>query len=110
MTWISGRRGKWLAGIGGATVASVCGTVTAVSTAAGSSAVTTAPDIHKINHVVVLMQVNRSYDSYFARLHYQGQPASELEPLGGNPNPTGGPTIHPFLKTYECEVTDLNHS
>jgi phospholipase C len=43
-------------------------------------------------------------------LHYQGQPASEVEPLTGNPDPTGGPTIHPFLKTAECEVSDLNHS
>ena len=42
----------------------------------------------KIKHVVVLMQENRSYDSYFGRLHYQGQPASTVEPTTGNPDPT----------------------
>ena len=32
--------------------------------------------ISKIKHVVVLMQENRSYDSYFGALHSEGQPAS----------------------------------
>jgi phospholipase C len=109
MAWNNGR-GKWSVGIVLATIASVCGAVTAVATAASSSGAATPVGVNKINHVVVLMQENRSYDSYFARLHYQGQPASEVEPLTGNPDPTGGPTIHPFLKTAECEVSDLNHS
>ena len=92
-----------------ATILSTFGTGIAVSTAAGVAAPT---GVAKINHVVVVMQENRSYDSYFARLHYQGQSASPVESLGGNPNPTptGARTIHPFLKTTECEVTDLNHS
>ncbi len=106
MTWNGRRRGKWLVGIVLATIASICGAVTA---AVGSSAAATRP-IDKINHIVVVMQENRSYDSYFARLHYQGQSGSEVEPLGGNPDPNGGRTIHPFLKTAECEVADLNHS
>jgi len=70
----------------------------------------TAAALHKIDHVVVVMQENRSYDSYFAQLHAQGQPASPLEPLGGNPSPTGGPPIRPFLETTQCEVADLHHT
>src|SRR4051794_39946121 len=100
MAWNGRRRGKGFGGIVLMTVASACGSVMAVSTAAGSLSV--APvGVNRINHVVVVMQENRSYDSYIARLHYQGQPASPVEPLGGNPNPTGGPRIHPFLKTTE---------
>jgi phospholipase C len=90
-----------------ATIVSTWGAATAASPAAGAAA---PVGIAKINHIVVMMQENRSYDSYFARLHYEGQPASEVEPLGGNPNPTGGARIHPFLKTALCETSDLNHS
>jgi phospholipase C len=91
-----------------ATIASTFGAI-AVSTS-GSAGAAAPVGIAKISHVVVMMQENRSYDSYFARLHYQGQPASEVEPLTGNPNPNGGATIHPFLKTVPCETADLNHS
>jgi len=111
MGWNYGRGGKRVVGIVGVMIASMCGAVVAVSTGAGSSAAAVLPPgITKIQHVVVMMQENRSYDSYFARLHYEGQSASPVEPLGGNPNPTGGATIHPFLATSECTVADLNHS
>src|SRR5690348_15007589 len=94
-----------------ATLASTWGAAAAVSAAGASSPAAAAPvGIQKIEHVVVLMQENRSYDSYFGRLHYQGQPDSTIEPLGGNPNPLGGAPIHPFLKTSPCESADLNHS
>ncbi len=66
-----------------------------------------------IDHVVVLMQENRSFDSYFGQLHFEGQPHSMPEPPGAqNPNPTNptGPPIHVFSKTQYCEVADLNHS
>jgi phospholipase C len=66
-----------------------------------------------IDHVVVLMQENRSFDSYFGNLHFEGQPQSLPEPRGAqNPDPTNpdGPPIHVFAKTQTCEVADLNHS
>jgi len=66
-----------------------------------------------IQHVVVLMQENRSFDSYFGRIHFEGQPHSLPEPPGaGNPDPTNpsGPPIKVFHKTHYCEVADLNHS
>src|SRR4051812_46618567 len=89
-----------------ATMASTWGAAVAVSSSAGG-----APDgSTKNNHASVRMQENRSFDSYSARLHYQGHPASTIEPLGGNPNPLGGAPIHPFLKQTLCEVADLNHS
>jgi phospholipase C len=65
-----------------------------------------------INHIVVLMQENRSYDSYFGQLHFEGQVRSIPEPMKGNPNPVTqtGPPIQPFHKTNYCETADLNHS
>ena len=33
-----------------------------------------------IQHIVVLMQENRSFDHYFGQLHYQGQPDALAEP------------------------------
>ena len=65
--------------------------------------------IANIDHVVVLMQENRSYDSYFAQLHFQGQPQSSVESQRPNPNPLGGPPINPFLTTSPCTTADLNH-
>ena len=95
----------------GAMVASVS-VVQAVSSSAGATPPPPPPpNATKIAHVVVLMQENRSYDSYFGRLHHEGQPASEIEPRRGNPNPLQpGTRIQPFLTTSECTVADLNHS
>jgi phospholipase C len=71
----------------------------------------TVTGVKKIKHVVVLMQENRSYDSYFGKLHDEGQPASSAEPSTGNPDPvTIGQTITPFHTTQQCTVADLNHS
>src|SRR2546421_8812008 len=67
-------------------------------------------DIRKTDHVRVLMQENRSYDDYFSRLHFQGQPRSAVESQKPNRIPLGGPPIHPFLKDSPCEVADLDHS
>jgi phospholipase C len=66
-----------------------------------------------IDHVVVLMQENRSFDSYFGRLHFEGQPHTLPEPPGSdNPNPLdpAGPPIKAFQNPNLCEVADLNHS
>jgi phospholipase C len=66
-----------------------------------------------IDHVIVLMQENRSFDSYFGRLHFEGQPQATAEPPGANnPDPTnpGGRPIRAFHKPHYCEVADLNHS
>jgi phospholipase C len=56
-----------------------------------------------LQHIVVLMQENRSFDSYFGALHREGQPGSEPEPL------TGIAGVRPFHQSANCEVSDLNH-
>lgn len=65
-----------------------------------------------VDHVVVLMQENRSADTYLGQLNAFGQPAYPAEPTTGNPDPLNptGPPIVPFHKTTYCETGDLNHS
>jgi len=66
----------------------------------------------QIQHVLVLMQENRSFDSYFGQLHFEGQPRSGAEPRNAsNPNPLNDDaSIRAFHQTAYCEVADLNHS
>ncbi len=70
------------------------------------------PNSLPVKHVVLLMQENRSADTYLGQLSTQGQPAYEPEPNTGNPDPTNpmNPPITPFHKTNYCEVADLDHS
>lgn len=66
-----------------------------------------------IDHVVVLMQENRSFDSYLGHLHDSGQPQAEAEaPTASNPNPLNpaGPPVIAFHQSRYCEVADLEHS
>jgi phospholipase C len=63
-----------------------------------------------IDHIVVLMQENRSFDHYFRRaLAIQPGEAKALK-RAANPDPLGGPAIRPFHQTAYCEVADLSHS
>ena len=89
--------------------------VAVLTTGTGLSALSASPagasGIDNVNHIVVLMQENRSADTYFGQLHAEGQPAYEAEPATGNPNPLApGGVITPFHKTSLCETSDLNHS
>ena len=65
-----------------------------------------------VDHIVVLMQENRSADTYLGQLNAFGQPGYPAEPTTGNPDPLNptGPPIVPFHKTVYCESSDLNHS
>jgi phospholipase C len=84
------------------------------TTGVGLSALSMSPagasGISNVNHIVVLMQENRSADTYFGQLSSEGQPSYEAEPTTGNPNPLVSGTITPFHKTSLCETADLNHS
>src|SRR5690348_12422603 len=75
---------------------------------------TTAPSgIDKIQHVLILVQENRSFDDYLGQLTYEGQPGATGErPNTSNPNPLApnGPRIGAFHQTSYCESADLNHS
>ncbi|HSV04926.1 MAG TPA: alkaline phosphatase family protein [Candidatus Binatus sp.] len=84
--------------------------------AAGAMPAETGP-VHgsqiPIDHIVVLMQENRSFDHYFGQLHDQGQPrVRPPRANSSNPDPTnpGGPGIGRFHKTTYCESADLDHS
>src|SRR5262245_9414657 len=59
-----------------------------------------------IDHIVVLMQENRSYDHYFGKLRRKSGPPKNAS----NPDPTGGAPIKPFHQTRYCEVADLEHA
>ena len=64
-------------------VVALVGTMTtlagAVPSVVAKSARPSSGSVASIDHVVVLMQENRSYDSYFSRLHFQGQPQASVE-------------------------------
>src|SRR5947209_1626661 len=59
---------------------------------------TTIPaDIHKIRHVIVIMQENRSFDSYFGA--YPGADGIEMtngQPAVCVPDPTSGECVRPY--------------
>jgi len=64
-----------------------------------------------IDHFVVLMQENRSFDHYLGQLHDIGQPLAEPAPAGAtNPDPLGGAPIPRFHQTKVCDIADLGHS
>lgn len=89
--------------------------IAAAGVAAGTAPTSAAAPVAStpIQHVVVLMQENRSFDSYFGQLHFEGQVFTPPEPPGSNnPNPTApeGPPVKVFHQTAYCAVADLNHS
>ncbi len=86
-----------------------------LSAAVSATALTACiPNPHNspLQHIVVLMQENRSADNYLGQLNASGQTGYSAEPTTGNPNPLDptGPAIVPFHKTTYCETSDLNHS
>src|SRR5215469_2832786 len=84
-----------------------------LATAAAGPASARDGDRSPIDHVVILMQENRSFDSYFGQLHFEGQPRATAEPRhASNPNPMNedAPAIRAFHQAAYCESADLNHS
>jgi phospholipase C len=59
-----------------------------------------------IDHIVVLMQENRSYDHYFGGLRRRGGPPRNA----ANPDPAGGKPIRRFHQTRYCDLADVSHS
>jgi phospholipase C len=54
--------------------------------------------IHKIKHVIVIMQENRSFDSYFGTFPgADGIPMRNGKPVACIPNPAGGPCVQPYV-------------
>src|SRR4029079_15149552 len=95
-------------------VVALVGTMTTLAGAAprgvtDKAARPSSGSLTRIDHVVVLMQENRSYDSYFSQLHFQGQPQASVESAKPNAYPLGGPPIHPFVTANSCTTADLEH-
>jgi phospholipase C len=85
----------------GTTIAAVIGVVavTLSSCSSGGSGGTrsSAQDIHKIRHVVVIMQENRSFDSYFGTFPgADGIPMSGTTPAVCVPDPASGSCVRPY--------------
>ncbi|HEU5479428.1 MAG TPA: alkaline phosphatase family protein [Candidatus Tumulicola sp.] len=79
-----------------ALVAAVAAGCIAAETAASRSSAPSG-DIHKIAHVVIIMQENRSFDTYFGTFPgADGIPMKEGVPAVCVPSPAGGPCVRPF--------------
>jgi phospholipase C len=59
---------------------------------------TTAGDIHTIKHVIVIMQENRSFDSYFGTFPgADGIPMQNGKPSVCSPDPSSGQCVAPYV-------------
>ncbi|MEO8458272.1 MAG: alkaline phosphatase family protein [Chloroflexota bacterium] len=77
--------------------------------------ITLDPALHDkipVDHVVVLMQENHSFDNYFGQLKkYAPSLDVEAQPDdASNPDPKGGAPIAAYHETSLCASSDLNHS
>src|SRR5262249_7337810 len=59
-----------------------------------------------IDHIIVIMMENRSYDHYFGHLYRKSGPPRRTT----NPDPAGGAPIAPLHQNPYCGVADLAHS
>jgi phospholipase C len=85
-----------------AVVLAACTGSSGTPPAGGTPTPTAGPDQlalarQKIKHVVVIMQENRSFDSYFGTFPgADGIPMKDGVPTGCNPNPANGRCVKPF--------------
>jgi phospholipase C len=92
-----------------------------IGNSSGASTASPAPNVtpaqvqqlaESIDHIVLLMQENRSFDHYLGQLK-AFDPTLDVEPQPpdfSNPNPSGGPAIPIHHKTLLCDVEDVTHS
>jgi len=58
--------------------------------------------IHKIKHVVIIMQENRSFDTYFGMYpHADGIPMKNGQPVACVPNPQSTACVRPYLDHHD---------
>lgn len=62
-----------------------------------------------IEHVIVMMKENRSFDHLFGKLKEQGQPDAETFPAGFSNKNTLGTDVAPFHQTNTCFAADPGH-
>ncbi len=63
-----------------------------------------------VEHVLVLMQENRSFDSYFSHLPAYGQPDVEVPPAGWSMLDSAGHTVTPTHDSTQYCFDDTTHS
>jgi phospholipase C len=69
----------------------------------GSSKKTKGNDIHKIKHIIIIMQENRSFDSYFGTYPgAEGFPMRDGVPTVCNPDPKNGGCIKPYHDSQDA--------
>ena len=72
-----------------------------------STAVVPAPGegIHKIRHVIIIMQENRAFDNYFGTYPgAEGIPMTDGVPTVCVPDPVGGQCIRPYHDANDIEL------
>jgi phospholipase C len=90
--------------IGCIALIAACGNSTSSSSSQGLS-YTIDPNIHKIQHIIVIMQENRSFDSYFGTYPgADGIPMQNGVPTVCVPDPVSKQCVKPYHDT-----ADLNH-
>ncbi len=104
--------------VGVAILVAACGSGPGVSVApspaspVGSAVASTSPapgtpggDIHLIKHVIVIMQENRSFDTYFGTYPgVDGIPMSNGTPSVCVPDPANGGCVRPYHTTADSEL------
>jgi phospholipase C len=69
---------------------------------AAGQVISTANDIHKIQHIIIIMQENRSFDSYFGTYPgADGIPMKDGVPTVCVPNPATSQCIRPFHDAHD---------
>jgi phospholipase C len=95
-------------------VAAACGS------SSGGHAAAPLTGIHKIQHVIVIMQENRSFDSYFGTFPgADGIPMAHGVPTVCVPDPTNGSCVRPYVSHNDVDAlgahgsvaarTDIDH-
>ena len=92
--------------VAAAAIALVAGLFAGTSREAVSAADSSVPPgIHKIKHVVIIMQENRSFDSYFGTFPgADGIPMNNGVPTACLPNPQGGACVRPYHDTNDVNM------
>jgi phospholipase C len=90
-----------VAGCTGSSAPSPSPTGTQHASGGSSGSYVVPPGIHKIKHVIIVMQENRSFDSYFGTFPgADGIPMSNGVPTACVPNPKGG-CVRPYHDTSD---------
>src|SRR5437667_12903977 len=84
---------------------------TSALAACGGSNTPAAGDIHLIKHVVVIMQENRSFDSYFGTYPgADGIPMQNGVPTVCVPDPASGGCVAPFHDSNNVNIGGPHHA